>query len=93
LRCSPSRTIGNRDALRKELGQIYGLRSTIVHGGQLSAKANIVKSQRRALEVAIAALKELFAHRPWLIGQPDRGIRLILGDADRPEASDIDQAD
>jgi hypothetical protein len=78
-----------RDELRRELAAIYSLRSTIVHGGQISARANIAERRRRALEVAIAALKQLFAHRPWLISEADRGMKLILGDADRPEDQEI----
>jgi hypothetical protein len=73
-----------RGELRRELAAIYNLRSTIVHGGQISARANIAESRRRALEVAVAALKVLFAHRPWLISEADRGMKLILGDCDRP---------
>ena len=73
----------NRAELRSKLGNIYDARSKVIHG---SALTDTVVSQRRdeAIDTAIKSLRALFSERPHLIADRDRGMRLILGTADRP---------
>lgn len=70
-----------RRELKRELGKIYGLRSKVVHGGEITEKDGLSDGRDRAIETAVGALRELFEHRPELIPMRDRGIMLVLDQA------------
>jgi hypothetical protein len=67
-----------RTALASDLRKIYGDRSTVAHGGTLSAKRNLSKTRDRAIDVAVNALRMLFRDHPDLLADHDRGMRLLL---------------
>lgn len=70
-----------RAQLMKELKQIYQLRSRIVHGSGSLADSDHV-SPRRALTVALDALRALLTKRTDLLAEPDgptRSNRILLG--------------
>ncbi|MFZ1155039.1 MAG: hypothetical protein WAN93_09060 [Solirubrobacteraceae bacterium] len=68
-----------RPELAKELRRIYGDRSTVAHGGTLSAGRNLPGERTRAIAVAVEALRSLYRDYPDLLSDPGRGMRLILG--------------
>ncbi len=71
-----------RAARRRELGKIYDVRSKVVHGAEITPAMDLVKRKKEAIEAAVQVLRMLFAERPHLIPQRDRGMRLLLGTAD-----------
>jgi hypothetical protein len=66
---------------RANLLKIYGIRSKIVHGGELKAKDRVSERKEEATDIAVRALRKLFAEAPWLLEDRDRATRLILGTA------------
>jgi hypothetical protein len=68
-----------RSDFRKELSQVYGVRSAVLHGGEVSEKDDLEARKEKAITVALAALRALLRDRPELISDERRGMRLILG--------------
>ena len=74
--------VGERKTLMKELKDIYGLRSRVVHGSA-SLKPSDSTAPQRALEIAMDALRVIFKDRADLLNEPDgsaRSNRVLLGD-------------
>jgi len=63
-----------RKRLKKELGDIYGLRSKVVHGSGNLKPDDHPKCQR-ALDVAVAAVRVLVDERPDILALPDGAAR------------------
>jgi hypothetical protein len=71
----------HREALQKEIKQLYDDRSKIVHGGTFD-EAAIAEKANRALDLARSSLRVLFEDRPDVLLLPDgsaRSLRLMLG--------------
>lgn len=71
-----------RKVLMKELKQIYAFRSRIVHGSRSLDPADH-DIPRRALNVALDAIRKIVQHRPDLLTErdgPARSNRVLLGD-------------
>ena len=68
-----------RAEFRSDLGKVYSLRSKVTHGGEVKPKDNLSERKDQAIDVAIGAMRELFEKYPSLIGDRERGMRLILG--------------
>jgi hypothetical protein len=76
-----------RSEMAAELRKIYGDRSTVAHGSQLSGKRDLPAIRDRAIEVAVLALQSLFRDHPALLADSNRGMRLLLeGHPTRPRA-------
>lgn len=65
---------------RGEYKDIYGLRSKIVHGS-LTDRGIVASQARKAVEISLAALRELFENHPELLAMKseERSLRLLLG--------------
>ncbi|MFC5266611.1 hypothetical protein ACFPJ1_31225 [Kribbella qitaiheensis] len=75
-------SISERRALRKELAEIYRLRSGVVHGSRSIAQPEFAQCER-ALEVAIDAVRILVDKRSDLLADGDgasRSIAVLLAD-------------
>jgi hypothetical protein len=68
-----------RAEFRSDLGKVYSLRSKVTHGGEVKPKDHLNERKDQAIDVAIGAMRELFEKHPSLIGDRERGMRLILG--------------
>jgi hypothetical protein len=71
-----------RAAFRSKLGKVYDARSKVIHGAAITAKVKLPERKEEAIEAAIGSLRALFAERPHLISDTERGMRLILGTTD-----------
>lgn len=70
-----------RNSLFGELKKIYKARSMIVHGGGSLDLDKLSKDSRRAIEVAVDALRELFTSRTDLLQMSsgdERGLAMLL---------------
>ncbi|MFC1406126.1 MULTISPECIES: HEPN domain-containing protein [Streptacidiphilus] len=70
-----------RRALFKELKELYGVRSELVHGANEPSIADAYKHRERSVDVATQALKALYS-RPDLLNAPGSNVRgrmLLLG--------------
>jgi len=72
--------VRRRSQLRSRLSKVYGVRSTVVHGGELQPRDDLQRRKELAIKTAVAALRRLFRDRPELIHDRQRGLRLILGE-------------
>jgi hypothetical protein len=68
-----------RRVLHKEVTKLYGLRSTIVHGGTVRSADQLPVQRDRAFALGRMALQALYARHPKLLTQDDRSLQLILG--------------
>jgi hypothetical protein len=76
-----------RGHMAAELRKIYGDRSTVAHGSQLSDKRDLPAIRDRAIEVAVLAFRSLFRDHPELLADSNRGMRLLLeGHPTRPSS-------
>lgn len=75
------RDAAKRAEFRRELGKVYDIRSKVIHGAEITAKDKLADRKERAIETVIDALRMLFAERPQLIADRERGMRLVLGTA------------
>jgi hypothetical protein len=66
-----------RAAFRSRLGKIYGARSEVVHGGSVD-RVKLNEFKEEAIRIAIRCCRVLFADRPDLLADSDRGMRIIL---------------
>ena len=77
-----------RTEQRRKLSKIYNARSKVLHGVVLTEKLKLSERKEEAIEAAVGSLRALFAERPHLIADRDRGLRLILGTADETRSSE-----
>jgi hypothetical protein len=73
---------GDRMARRKELDEIYRIRSRIVHGESVDSKVT-QKSADTAIEVSKAAIRRILVQNHWLLslkGSRERSDAVLLGD-------------
>lgn len=72
--------LNKREELHKELKDLYGRRSKLVHGGSEPAPGVTDKYRRRATEVAGECFRQLYRERADLLELPSdaRGARLLL---------------
>jgi len=70
-----------RLALRSELKKMYDARSVVIHGSTVTGQTSLSELKERAIRTAVEALRVLFAERPHLIPDRERGIHLILDTA------------
>lgn len=73
---------GERRDLRREFTDIYGVRSSVVHGEDVPPR-ELAERARRALEVSIEALRVIFTDRLDLLYEcndgDERSLRLLMG--------------
>ena len=71
---------GKRSALRKQLGDIYEIRSRVVHGDAVDWQ-KIADASATAIRIALSAMHELYRRgEDWLsLTSRQRSERLILG--------------
>lgn len=75
-----SRSIEGRAELHKELKNLYGKRSRLVHGGPEPTAEEIETLKQRAVEISVACLRAFYQERDDLIPLPSeaRGSRILL---------------
>lgn len=72
--------LSDREALHRELKEIYETRSRLVHGGSEPRLEELSRKRQRAIEVAAECLRSIYRDRPDLLGLPAaaRSARLLL---------------
>lgn len=75
-----SETPEERVELQRELGKLYQVRSSMVHGAKEPDPDSAAKNRERVIRVAIAALRALYLERPELLSMSpeDRSKRVLL---------------
>ena len=74
-----------RSAKQKEIADLYGLRSKVVHGARLKHEEAAV-AQAAAISLAVDAFRALLAERPELIADTNRGRSLsVYGPPERAD--------
>lgn len=66
--------------LQKEISRLYATRSRILHRGR--AGRDVTAARDRAVDLGVHALKALLERHPALVGDENRGKRLILAGSD-----------
>jgi hypothetical protein len=66
--------------LQKELANLYGIRSRLVHGAKEPTASKSLEYRQRAISIAIDCLRKLYRERPDLLAanSEDRSKRLLL---------------
>lgn len=81
------RTADERRALHKEVGQLYSVRSSLVHGKHFDDRAALDQYRRRAIELVLDSLKLLLSTHHHLIPDNARGKAVILAAGELPPSS------
>lgn len=81
------RTAHERRALHKEVGDLYSVRSNLVHGKHFDDRAALDRYRRRAVELALDSLKLLLSTHHHLIPNNARGKAVILAAGELPASS------
>jgi len=68
-----------RAKFQGDLKKIYGLRSRVLHGGEVKPKDDLEGRKEAAIAFSVRALRELFLEKPHLVAEKERGMQLILG--------------
>lgn len=69
-----------RHAIRKEVAELYGVRSSIVHGQRVKNAENLPLLRNRAFSLGQDSLRALYGSHPDLLAKDNRSLDLILGE-------------
>ena len=79
-------TAADRKEIRKQVSDLYALRSKVVHGARVLDPQQAHKERGTALDIAIRALRVLFSQRTELLtdckDSTERSLRLLLDERD-----------